>query len=189
MTKTKKEVKDKRFIKILFTQEQIEKKVSELAKWVNKTYKNSKDLIVIGLLKGSIPFLAQLIKEIRVDHAIDFIVASSYSGGTHSSGNVKIVMDLATDIENKDVLIVEDIIDSGITLFKVKNNLLTRKPKSLKIMTLLDKPIRRKADVKADIYGFEVPDEFLAGYGLDVNEKLRNLPYIGIFDKKYIDKL
>ena len=181
--------KDKRFTKILFTQKQIEKKIKELANWVNEEYRNSNDLILIGLLKGSIPFLAQLIKDVEVDHALDFIVASSYSGGTSSTGNIKIIMDLASDIENKDVLIIEDIIDSGITLSKVKNNLLARKPRTLKIMTLLDKPSRRKADIQPDIYGFEVPDEFLAGFGLDVKEKMRNVPYIGIFNKDYIDKL
>ncbi len=180
---------DKRFTKILFTREQIESKIKELAKWVNENYKDSKDLILVGLLKGSIPFLAQLIKDVEVDHSLDFIVASSYSGGTASTGNIKIVMDLATDIKNKDVLVIEDIIDSGITLEKVMKNLVDRKPKSIKIMTLLDKPARRKANIKPDIYGFEVPDEFLAGFGLDVKEKLRNVPYIGIFNKKYIDEL
>ncbi len=181
--------KDKRFTKILFSQKQIEKRIKELAKWVNKEYKNSKELVLVGLLKGSIPFLAQLIKDIDVEHSLDFIVASSYSGATTSSGNIKIIMDLASDIQNKDVLIVEDIIDSGITLDKVKTNLLSRKPKSLKIMTLLDKPARRKAAIKPDIIGFEVPDEFLAGFGLDVKEKMRNVPYIGIFNKDYLDKL
>lgn len=182
-------MRDKRITKVLFTQKQIEKRIKELSKWVNENYKNSNNLVLIGLLKGSIPFLAQLIKYINVDHILDFIVTSSYSGAMQSSGNIKIIMDLASNIENKDVLIVEDIIDSGITLEKVKNNLLSRNPSSLKIMTLLDKPSKRKADIKPDIFGFIVPDEFLVGFGLDVKEKLRNLPYIGIFDKKYINKL
>ncbi len=181
--------KDPRFTKILYTKNQIERRIKKLAQWINENYKDSTDLTLVGLLKGSIPFMAELMKHIEVDHSIDFIVASSYSGKTSSSGNVKIVMDLASDIENKDVIIVEDIIDSGITLNKVKNNLLNRKPKSLKIMTLLDKPSRRKVDIKPDIFGFEVPDEFLAGFGLDVKEKMRNVPYIGIFNKKYIDEL
>lgn len=180
---------DSRIKKVLFTKEQIEEKIKELANWVNQNYKNSKDLIIVGLLKGSIPFLAQLIKDIEVDHELDFIVASSYSGKTSSTGNIKIIMDLATDILGKDVLIVEDIIDSGITLEKVKNNLLARKPKSLKIMTLLDKPFKRKVNIKADIFGFEVPDEFLVGFGLDVKEKLRNIPYIGIFKKECLDEV
>lgn len=182
-------MKDERFTKILFTQKQIEKRIKELAEWVNQNYKNSNNLVLVGLLKGSIPFLAQLIKNIEVDHTLDFIVASSYSGAMSSSGNIKIVMDLASDIQNKDVLIIEDIIDSGITLKKVCDNLKTRKPKSLRIMTLLDKPMKRKANISPDIVGFEVPDEFLAGFGLDVKEKMRNVPYIGIFNKKYINKL
>lgn len=180
---------DKRISKVVFSQEQIIKKIKSLATWVNKNYKGSTNLVIVGLLKGSIPFLSELIKYINVDHSMDFIVASSYAGSTSSSGNIKIVMDLASDIENKDVLIVEDIIDSGITLNKVKNNLLSRNPKSLKIMTLLDKPYKRKVKISADISGFEAPDEFLVGFGLDVNEKLRNLPYIGIFNKKYSDKI
>lgn len=180
---------DKRFTKILFTQEQIEKRIVELAEWVNETYKDSKDLILVALLKGSIPFLAQLIKSIKIDHSIDFLVASSYKGGTKTTGNIKILMDLATDISDKDVLIIEDIIDNGLTLTKVKNQLTTRNPKSLKIMTLLDKPAKRLHPIKPDIYGFIVPDEFLAGFGLDVKEKMRNVPYIGIFNKDYFDKM
>ena len=111
--------KDPRLEEILFTQEQLEKRIKELASWVNKTYKGSKDLILVGLLKGSIPFMAQLIKDIKVEHMLDFIIASSYSGDTKSTGNVKLVMDLNVDIYDKDVLIIEDIIDSGITLYKV----------------------------------------------------------------------
>lgn len=182
-------IKDPRFVKILFTQDQIEKKIKELAQWVNKNYANSKNLILIGLLKGSIPFIAQLMKSLEIEHQIDFIVASSYKGGTSSSGSIKIIMDLDSDIQGKDILIVEDIIDSGITLEKIRKNLLSRNPKSLKIMTLLNKPSKRKVNINPDIYGFEVPDEFLAGFGLDVKEKLRNLPYIGIFNKDYLDEL
>lgn len=181
--------KDYRISKVIFSEEEIKSRIKELALWINKTYKDSNNLILVGLLKGSIPFLAELIKHIEVDHSMDFIVASSYSGKTSSSGNIKIVMDLASDINDKDVLIVEDIIDSGITLEKVKSNLNTRNPKSLRIMTLLDKPYKRKSNINADITGFEAPDEFLVGFGLDVNEKLRNLPYIGVFDKKFKDKI
>lgn len=180
---------DYRISKIIFTKEQIESRIKELANWVNEVYKDSKELILVGLLKGSIPFLSELIKYINIDHAMDFIVASSYLGKTSSSGNIKIIMDLASDINNKDVLIVEDIVDSGITLEKVKRNLQSRNPKSLRIMTLLDKPYKRKSSISVDISGFEAPDEFLVGFGLDVNEKLRNLPYIGVFDKKFIDEI
>ncbi|MBD5423488.1 MAG: hypoxanthine phosphoribosyltransferase [Mycoplasma sp.] len=182
-------INDERFEEILFTQEQIETRIKELANWINETYKDSKDLILVGLLKGSIPFIAQLMKDIKINHSIDFIIASSYFGGVKSTGNAKIIMDLNTDIFGKDVLIIEDIIDSGITLSKVKEVLVARNPKSLRIMTLLDKPSRRITKIFADVYGFEVPDKFLAGFGLDVKEKLRNLPYIGVFNKKYIDEL
>lgn len=180
---------DKRVKEVIFSAEEIKNKIIELAQWVNENYKTSENLVIVGLLKGSLPFLAELIKYINIDHVIDFIVASSYFGKTKSSGNIKIVMDLNFDIYQKDVLIVEDIIDSGITLDRIKRNLLERKPKSLKIMTLLDKPYKRKVDLNADIFGFQAPDEFLVGFGLDVKEKLRNLPYIGIFDQKYLKKL
>ncbi len=187
MNKT--DIKDERFTKVLFTQEQIEKRIVELSQWVDETYKGSKDLVLIGLLKGSVPFLAQLIKTIETEHMLDFMTISSYGGGVSNSGNIKIIMDLITDIKNKDVLIVEDIIDSGRSLEKIKENLILRNPKSLKIVTLLDKPSNRKADIEADISGFIVPDEFLVGFGLDVKEKMRNVPFIGVFNKKYLDKL
>ncbi|WP_033160996.1 hypoxanthine phosphoribosyltransferase [[Mycoplasma] collis] len=180
---------DKRILKVLYSQEQIENKIKELANWVDETYKNSKNLVLIGLLKGSIPFLAQLIKNIKVDHIIDFMTLSSYEGGIDSTGSVKIIMDLAYDIKGKDVLIIEDIIDSGITIEKVYELLKYKKPNSLKVLTLLDKPAGRKNKFQADKSGFVCPNEFLVGFGLDVKEKMRNLPYIGIFDKKYLDKI
>ncbi|MFV8401139.1 hypoxanthine phosphoribosyltransferase [Mycoplasma sp. 005V] len=172
--------------KVLFTQAFIEKHILECANWVNETYKDSNDLIIVGLLKGSIPFLAQLIKNVEVDHKLDFMIVSTYAGSHASSGSVKIIMDLANDIEGKDVLIVEDIIDSGITLQKVCSMLKERHPNSLKVLTLMDKPYNRKVDFQADHYGFLAPDEFLVGFGLDYDEKLRNLPYIGVFDESFI---
>ncbi|MFV8472508.1 hypoxanthine phosphoribosyltransferase [Mycoplasma sp. SH20] len=172
--------------KVLFDQAFIEKHIVQCANWVNQTYKDSNDLIIVGLLKGSIPFLAQLIKSIEVDHKLDFMTVSTYAGSHASSGSVKIIMDLANDIEGKDVLIVEDIIDSGITLQKVCSMLKERYPHSLKVLTLMDKPYNRKVDFQADHYGFIVPDEFLVGFGLDYDEKLRNLPYIGVFDESFI---
>ncbi|WP_322941621.1 hypoxanthine phosphoribosyltransferase [Mycoplasmopsis cynos] len=178
--------KHKMVKEILYTQEFLEEKILECSKWVNETYKYADDLVLVALLKGSIPFLAQLIKTVEVDHSLDFIIASSYAGSHATSGSVKIIMDLAQDVQGKDVLIVEDIIDSGITLEKIKNILLSRKPKSLRILTLMDKPYHRKNDLKADYSGFEVEDKFLIGFGLDYNEKLRNLPYIGVMDEKYI---
>ncbi|WGI36981.1 hypoxanthine phosphoribosyltransferase [Mesomycoplasma lagogenitalium] len=180
---------DKRITKILYDRAYIEKVIYELAQWVNETYKNSNDLVIVGLLKGSIPFLAQLIKDVKVDHIIDFMTLSSYDGMQESSGSVKVIMDLAYDIYNKDVLIIEDIIDSGITIEKVVNLLNAKKPKSLKTLTLLNKQSGRKNNFNADKYGIDVPDEFLVGFGLDVKEKLRNLPYIGIFNKKEFNDL
>lgn len=177
------------FTKILFTREEIEEKIKELANWVNATYKDSKDLILVGLLKGSIPFMAQLIKDVTVDHALDFMTISSFDGGTHSSGNLKIIMDLKQDVANKDILIVEDIVDSGLTLSQVTKMIQSHKPKSIKVLALLDKPSGRKNDFKPDMYGFLVPNEFLAGFGLDVKEKLRNLPFIGVFDKTKLDEI
>lgn len=184
-----KNANDERFIKILLTQEQIEKRIVELALWIDETYRGSKNLILIGLLKGSIPFLAQLIKSVQTEHTLDFMTVSSYGGGVENTGNIKIIMDLITDIKDKDVLIVEDIIDSGKSLEKIKENLESRNPKTLRIITLLDKPTNRKVDINADISGFVVPDEFLVGFGLDVKEKMRNIPFIGVFNKKYLDKL
>ena len=182
-------MKDPRFEEILFTRKEIEKRIKEMAMWVNETYKNSKDLILVGLLKGSIPFMAQLIKDINVDHILDFIVVSSYLGDVKSSGNVKLVLDVNVDIRNKDVLIVEDIVDSGITLHKIKQGMQLRNPKSVRVITLLNKPSRRKVDIKPDMYGFEVPDKFLVGFGLDIKEKMRNIPYIGVLNKKYLDEI
>ncbi|MGZ9413319.1 hypoxanthine phosphoribosyltransferase [Mycoplasma sp. 480] len=180
---------DKRIKKVLYTREHLEKTIKELANWVNETYKESKDLVIIGLLKGSLPFLAQLIKDIKVDHIIDFMTLSSYAGGQQSTGSVKIIMDLAHDIVGKDVLITEDIIDSGITIEKVVELLKAKKPKSLRVLTLLNKPSGRQTNYNPDKFGIEVPNEFLVGFGLDVKEKMRNLPYIGVFDEKSFDDM
>lgn len=176
------------FKRILYTQEQIEARCKELAQWVNETYKDSDDLILIGLLKGSVPFMAQLIKDVTVVHDLDFLTVSSYEGGTTSNGAPKIVMDLANDVTGRDVLIVEDIVDTGRTLKIIKELIHTRNPKSIKVLTLLDKKEGRVVDFKVDKFGFDIPNVFIAGFGLDVNGKLRNLPYIGEFDTKYLDK-
>ncbi len=178
-----------RLKKIIYTREEVLAKIKELADWVNEEYKNSKDLVIIGLLKGSIPFIAHLMMDIKVDMSIDFITASTYDGGTKSSGNVKMVMDLKKDIAGKDVLIAEDIIDSGITLQTVIDILKTRNPKSLKVITLMDKPSGRKVKLMADKVGLIVPDKFLVGWGLDVKEKMRNLDVIAEFDCKKIDEV
>ncbi|MCA8844742.1 hypoxanthine phosphoribosyltransferase, partial [Mycoplasmopsis bovis] len=173
---------DKRVLKVVYSKEELENRISELASWVNNVYAKTDGLIIVGLLKGCVPFLAQLIKDVTVDHKLDFMIASSYAGSSKSLGSVKIIMDMAEEIANKDVLIVEDIIDSGITLNKVKEILETRNPKSIRILTLLDKPYRRKVALNADMFGFHAPDEFLVGFGLDYQEEMRNLPYVGIFN-------
>ncbi|NQZ29050.1 MAG: hypoxanthine phosphoribosyltransferase [Mycoplasmatales bacterium] len=180
---------DSRIKEIIYTREEIETKIKELADWVNKEYKDSKDLVIIGLLKGSIPFLSKLMMDVTVDMSIDFMTVSSYGGSTESTGNVKIVMDLKKDISGKDILIAEDIIDSGITLKAVVENLSARNPKSLKIITLMDKPTGRKVDLHADKVGLIVPDKFLVGYGLDVKEKMRNLPVIAVFNQEKLDEI
>ncbi len=168
--------------KILFSQEQLEKRISELSVWVNETYKDEKEpLIVVGLLKGALPFMMQLIKGFEIDCILDFMIVSSYGDNFQSTNNVKIILDLDRDITNKNILIVEEIIDTGQTLEKVKKILLARKPKSLKIITLLEKKIHRKTDIFPDIYGFEIGDEFVIGFGLDLKDRLRNLPYIGTY--------
>ena len=174
---------------VLFTQEQLEVKIKELSIWVNKTYKNSKNLIVIGLLKGSFPFFAQLIKSIDIDIIIDFMTVSSYGGGTSNDGSVKIILDLANDIVDKDVLVVEDIIDTGKTMQKVSNLLKSRNPKSFRVLTLLNKPSNRKVSFEPDKFGFEIKkDQFVVGFGFDWEEKLRQLPYIGVIKKEIIAK-
>ncbi|AKB11119.1 hypoxanthine phosphoribosyltransferase [Mycoplasmopsis synoviae] len=173
--------------KVLYSQEFIEEKIKACADFINQKYKDSKDLLVVGLLKGSVPFLASLIKKLEVDFAIDFMTLSSYAGKSANTGNLKVIMDLDTDIKNRDVLIVEDIIDSGVTLAKVEKMLKERNPKSLSIVTLMDKPHNREVNLKVDYACFLVENYFLVGFGLDYKEKLRNLPYIGIMDEKFID--
>lgn len=169
-------------IKTLLTRETVENRIKELAKEIEKDYQG-KELMVIGLLKGSIVFMTDLIKEIDLPLVIDFMSVSSYSGTT-STGVIKILKDTDIDVKGKDVLIVEDIIDTGLTLSHVKKLLINRGTKSLKICTLLDKPARRTVDMKGDYVGFEIPDEFVVGYGLDYDQRHRNLPYIGIVVNK-----
>ncbi|WP_170178327.1 hypoxanthine phosphoribosyltransferase [Metamycoplasma neophronis] len=171
---------DERIEKVLFDRETLEKRIAELAQWVNENYKNSEDLIVVGLLKGSLPFLAQLIKDVEVDFSLDFMITSSYAGTEKSSGNVKIVLDLVNNIENKDVLIVEDIVDTARTMNKVVSILKSRNPKSLRVLTLLNKPSGRVVEFEPDNFGFEISkNDFVVGFGFDWDEKMRQLPYIG----------
>lgn len=164
---------------IVFTKEDIQKKVNELASRITSDYKG-KDLIVVGILKGSVLFMVDLLKEINLPCKIDFMMVSSYGNSTESSGKPKIIKDLEYSIENKDILIVEDIIDSGITLEFLLRYLKDRKANSVEIVTLLNKTERRKADVSIKYSGFKAPNEFLVGYGMDYAEKYRNLPFIGV---------
>ncbi|WP_227764778.1 hypoxanthine phosphoribosyltransferase [Zhaonella formicivorans] len=164
---------------VLVTSEQIKAKAKELGAQIAKDYEG-KDLLIICVLKGALPFMADLIREIDHPLAIDFMAVSSYGDATTSSGAVMILKDLETNINGRNVLIVEDIIDTGLTLKYLIENLQARKPASLKICTLLDKPERRKVDIRVDYKGFTIPDAFVVGYGLDFAELYRNLPDVCI---------
>ncbi|MDO5294766.1 MAG: hypoxanthine phosphoribosyltransferase [bacterium] len=166
-------------IKVLISEQEVEQKVQELADQINKDYQG-KEIHLICVLKGGVFITCELAKKLTVPVTMDFMSVSSYGDGQESSGRVKIVKDLDDSIAGKDVLIVEDIIDSGRTLGHLIDLLYTRKPNSIKLCTLLDKPDRRVTDVKVDYTGFVIPDEFVVGYGLDYAQKLRNLPYIGV---------
>ena len=166
-------------LRVLLSEDEIREKVRELGGKITADYKNS-NLMLVTVLKGAVVFLADLMRQIDVPAEIDFMVVSSYGSGVKSSGVVKIVKDLDVPLAGKDILIVEDILDSGLTLSYIKELLESRGPRSIRIATLLDKPSRRKVDLQADYIGFSVPDEFVIGYGLDYDEKYRNLPYIGI---------
>lgn len=168
---------------VLFDESTIRERIKEIGKNITEDYRG-KDLLLIGVLKGSVMFMADLMKEIQIPCAMDFMAVSSYGASTKSSGVVRILKDLDFEIEGKDVLIVEDIIDTGITLKYLVENLKSRKPKSVEICCLLNKQERRKVEIHANYLGFEVPDYFLVGYGLDYAEKYRNLPYVGILKEE-----
>ncbi|HET7657143.1 MAG TPA: hypoxanthine phosphoribosyltransferase [Bacillales bacterium] len=165
--------------KVLISEEEIEQKTREFGGLLSEEYGNQFPL-VIGILKGAMPFMADLIKRMNIQLEIDFMDVSSYGRSTVSSGEVKIIKDLDTSVEGRDVLIVEDIIDSGLTLSYLVELLRYRKAKTIKIVTLLDKPSGRKVDLTPDWVGFTVPDAFVVGYGLDYAERYRNLPCVGI---------
>lgn len=164
--------------RILLEKSEIDSKVKEIGQQISRDYAG-KTPVFIGVLKGCFIFMADLMRNVDVNCTMDFMAVSSYSGTT-STGAVKITKDLSQDIKGRDVILVEDILDSGVTLNYLKNYLMVREPASIKIATLMDKPSRRKADIIADYSCFEVPDAFVVGYGLDYDEKYRNLPYIGI---------
>lgn len=168
----------KHTIEQMISAEEINQTLDTLAEQINARYANSERLLMVGLLKGSVVFMADLCRRIQGHVEIDFMSVSSYGNSMTSSRDVKILKDVQSDIEGRDVLIVEDLIDSGNTLNKVRDMLLLRNPKSLALCTLLDKPERREVDVPVDFIGMSIPDEFIVGYGIDYAEQYRNLPYI-----------
>jgi hypoxanthine phosphoribosyltransferase len=168
-------------IKVMLTEEEVDARIKQIGEQISKDYAG-KSVHLICVLKGGSFFMCELAKRITVPVSFDFMSVSSYGGDTKSSGVVKIVKDLDESIKDKEVIIVEDIIDSGRTLSYLIELLGQRSPKSIKLCTLLDKPDRRVVDVKVDYTGFEIPDEFVVGYGLDYDQKYRNLPYIGVIE-------
>lgn len=168
-------------VRVLVEEEEVDKRIRDLGEQISKDYEG-KEVHLICVLKGGVFFMCELAKRITVPVSMDFMSVSSYGGDTKSSGVVKIVKDLDEAIEGKDVLIVEDIIDSGRTLYYLIDILKKRNPKSVHLCTLLDKPERRVKDVKVDYVGFNIPDEFVVGYGLDYAQKYRNLPFIGVVE-------
>ena len=166
-------------MKVLLSKEVIEARVVELGREITEKFEGTEPLF-IGVLKGSYVFMADLMRHVNLKCSMDFMAVSSYGSGTTSSGAVKINKDLNEDITGRHIIIVEDILDSGITLTYLCGYLQNRKPASITLVTLLDKPARRKAPITADFIGFEVPDEVVVGYGLDYDEKYRNLPFVGI---------
>lgn len=174
-------------LKVLITEEELQNKVKELGAAISRDYEG-KNLLMVSVLKGSVIFMADLMRAITVHAEIDFMSVSSYGAGVKSSGVVKILKDLDALLEGKDLLLVEDILDSGLTLYYLREILGKRNPASIKIATLLDKPEGRKADIHPDYVGFHVPDEFVVGYGLDYNETYRNLPYVGVLKPEVYSK-
>lgn len=169
--------------KILFNENTLMERIEEIGKEISRDY-DGKELVLIGVLKGSVLFMSDLLKKITIPCTMDFMAVSSYGNSTQSSGVVRILKDLDYQIEGKDILIVEDIIDTGVTLKYLVEYLKARKPNSLEICCLLNKQERRKVEISGKYLGFEVPDYFLVGYGLDYAEKYRNLPYIGILKEE-----
>ena len=165
--------------RIAFTADEIREKVKEIAAKLNEHYKGE-EVIFVCVLKGSLPFFADLVREVTFPVTFDTVCVSSYGSSATSSGTLKIKLDSSVSYEGKHVLIIEDILDTGNTLYNLMDHLKDKKPKSMKLCCLLDKPSRRLRDIKADFSGFEIPDEFVVGYGLDYAEKYRNLPYIGV---------
>lgn len=173
--------------RILFSREELKAAVEKVGKQISADYAGKKPLLV-GILKGSVVFMADLMREIDLPCDIDFMVAKSYGNAAVSSGNVRILKDLDTDITGRDILLIEDILDSARTLYSVRNYLMQKNPASVKICTLLDKKVERSIDIKADYKCFDVENEFVVGYGLDYAELYRTLPYIGILKREVYEK-
>ncbi|WP_434358446.1 hypoxanthine phosphoribosyltransferase [Parasalinivibrio latis] len=169
----------KHTIEVMISEEDVQARIRELGEQITEMYKDSKDLVLVGLLRGSFVFMADLSRAIQVPHSVDFMTASSYGNAMESTRDVRILKDLDDDIKGKDVLVVEDIIDTGNTLSKVCEILKLREPNSVRICTLLDKPERREVHVNVDWFGFSIPDEFVVGVGIDYAQKYRHLPFIG----------
>lgn len=173
--------------RVLLTEEQLRDRVKELGAQISADYAG-KDPVLISVLRGSFIFMADLARQVQPFCRVDFMAVSSYGSGTVSSGQVNIQKDLTESIEGKDIIVVEDILDSGNTLYYLLQVLQARNPASIKLVTLLDKPERRVKPIQADYVGFTVPDEFVVGYGLDYNERYRNLPYIGVLKPRVYEK-
>jgi len=170
----------KHTVEVMISETELETRIAELGRQITEHYRDSgSDMVLVGLLRGSFMFMADLCRQVQVPHEVDFMTASSYGSGMSTTRDVKILKDLDEDIRGKDVLIVEDIIDSGNTLSKVRDILSLRGPKSLAICTLLDKPTRREVQVPVEFVGFSIPDEFVVGYGIDYAQRYRHLPYVG----------
>lgn len=172
---------------VLVSEQQLKDKVAQLGAQISQDYAG-KDLVLVSILKGAVVFMADLMRAVTIPCSIDFMVVSSYGAGTTTTGLVKIIKDLDSDLSGKDVLIVEDILDTGVTLSNLVPMLKMRDPNSVRSCAILDKPSRRRADIQADYIGFQVPDEFVVGYGLDYDEKYRNLPYVGVLKPSVYEK-
>ena len=164
-------------VKIIIPRGELEKKIKELGNRISRDYSGNEP-ILIGILKGSFIFLADLVRQIKIPHEVDFMAVASYGQEVQGSGVVKLIKDLSVNIEGKDVIIIEDIVDTGLTLNFIRKNLLLRNPRSLEIVALLDRKERRKVQIPLKYIGFTIPNEFVVGYGLDLGERYRNLPYI-----------
>ena len=180
-------LKNNEISEILITEEEIKNKITELGKKISKDYKG-KNLILVGILRGAVIFMADLARKISIPMVFDFIAISSYGAETKSSGVVRILKDLDVNIKGKDVLIVEDIVDTGLTLDYLLRMLKSRKPASIKVCTFLTKTARRKVNIKVDYSGFDIPNKFVVGYGLDYAGKFRNVPYVFTLNLEFIQK-